>query len=128
MIIKYKDGYKFQLIEGYEIMTPFIVKKDFWGDFIKLLDNGKLIIAKGYAWDGATGIPDTSSTFRAALVHDALYQLMRLGVIPQCDKNKVDKFFYDLLIEDGMNKLSAKTMLEVAVSYTHLTLPTNREV
>ena len=45
--------------------------------YTNLSTGGLLKINKGYSWDGATGIPDTEANMFAALVHDALYQLMR---------------------------------------------------
>lgn len=46
-------------------------------NYIYLGADGMLRICKGYAWDGASYIPDTLGNMFASLVHDALYQLMR---------------------------------------------------
>ena len=62
-----------------------------------------LSIKAGYAWDGASGpTVDTEATMRPALVHDALYQLIRLGVLPPGSRKEADKLFRRLLKEDGM--------------------------
>ena len=45
--------------------------------YIDLSTQGLLKINEGYSWNGASGIPDTEANMLAALVHDALYQLMR---------------------------------------------------
>ena len=67
-----------------------------------------LVIAARYAWDGASGPTfDSPSTMRASLVHDALYQLMRLGGLPLSAKRASDQLFYDLLREDGMGRFRA---------------------
>jgi len=47
--------------------------------FVSLEPNGAFWIGQYYAWDGATGIPDTKPALKASLVHDALCQLMREG-------------------------------------------------
>ena len=63
----------------------------------------RLRILPGYAWDGASGpTVDTEATMRPALVHDALYQLMRLGILPPGSRKEADKLFRRLLKEDGM--------------------------
>ena len=62
-----------------------------------------LSIKAGYAWDGASGpTVDTEATMYPALVHDALYQLIRLGIIPTGSREEADKLFLQLLKEDGM--------------------------
>ena len=63
----------------------------------------QLCIRSGYAWDGASGpTVDTTATMYPALVHDALYQLIRLGVLPVARREAVDKLFRQLLKKDGM--------------------------
>ena len=63
-----------------------------------------LRIGEGYSWDGASGpTVDTDGTMRAALVHDALYQCMRIGALNRCHRAKVDRVFRRHLKEDGVN-------------------------
>ena len=62
-----------------------------------------LTIKAGYAWDGASGpTVDTKATMYAALVHDALYQLIRLGILTSGSRKAADKLFRRLLKADGM--------------------------
>ena len=62
----------------------------------------KIVIKKGYAWDGASGPTfDTCASFRASLVHDALYQCMRLGYVTQDSRGGVDRLFRDMLGDMG---------------------------
>lgn len=61
--------------------------------------NGELTIKAGYAWDGITGIPDLKSMLLPSLVHDALYQLMREGCLPQSARKDADELFRDLCLE-----------------------------
>jgi hypothetical protein len=35
----------------------------------------------GYAWDGATGAPDSKDIFEGAAIHDILCQMMREGIL-----------------------------------------------
>ena len=67
------------------------------------LGGSTFVIKAGYAWDGASGpTVDTQATMYPALVHDALYQLIRLGVLPQRARKEADKLFRRLLKADGM--------------------------
>ena len=66
----------------------------------------KIIIKKGYAWDGASGPTfDTCSSFQASLIHDAFYQCMRLGYITQDSRKEVDRLFLDMLRHHGMGPI-----------------------
>lgn len=71
--------------------------------FIKL--NGKeILVMPGYRSDGASGATfDTPNTFLGAFTHDALYQLMRMGLLPQAMKKYVDWWFYLLLRQEKMS-------------------------
>ena len=67
---------------------------------------GRLTVHAGYAWDGASGpTVDTAGTMEAALVHDVLYQLMRLGTLPMTMRPHADTLFRTLLKRDGVNVL-----------------------
>lgn len=74
---------------------------------------GKLIILAGYSWDGATNAIDTDTIMLGALIHDALYELLRGGLAERCGKEFkdvreiADNIFYDVMIESGMNKFRA---------------------
>ena len=67
----------------------------------------QIFIEEGYAWDGAC-VPtfDTCGSFHAALVHDALYQCMRLGYVERdCSRKAADKLLLDMLKRGGMGWL-----------------------
>jgi hypothetical protein len=69
------------------------------------LAHGWLVVKKGYAWDGASGpAVDTSTFMRASCIHDALYQLMREGIIPRSNRKKADKIMRQIGRQDGMSK------------------------
>lgn len=105
--IKYVDGFKYRLVEPYEISLP-IYGHSIDADYLDLNAAGRLLIRAGYAWDGPSGpTVDRRNTLRASLVHDALYQLLRLGVIDPHYKRTADDMFRQLLLEDGMNSVRA---------------------
>lgn len=109
--MKYQKGFKYQLaadetifvewLMGYNIETPFISIKDGW-----------LLVKKGYAWDGPSGPTfDTKSFMRGSLFHDALYQLMRLELLPRGCRHLADNLLVDVCIEDKMWPLRAKWVM-----------------
>ena len=64
----------------------------------------QLLVRAGYAWDGASGPTlDTDDTMLASLVHDALYQLIRLGVLPTSARKPADKILYRIGRAKGMH-------------------------
>lgn len=101
--IVYKGGYKYQLIEDYEVEIRVTPESDVTTQYLDLDTNGKLTIRTGYAWDGPSGpTKDTESFMRGALVHDALYQLMRHQHIERHWRKQADKEMRRICREDGM--------------------------
>jgi len=106
--IKYRSGYKYQLVEEYVIDISIAPENNIYTDFIELDVDGKLVIKRGYAWDGPSGPTiDTLNFMRGSLVHDALYQLMRNGLIGQKLRDKADEELKRICLEDGMTRLRA---------------------
>jgi len=108
--MKYKKGFKYQLYEDEVTQISIkpkesITSSDGW---ITLSKKGVLKIKKGYAWDGASGPAiDTKSFIRGSLIHDALYQLLRQGVLLPNQRDVADKELYKLCIEDKMLRVRA---------------------
>ena len=101
--IRYRAGYKYQLFEDYTEIIGIYPEADIETEYIILRKSGLLIIKEGYAWDGASGPTiDTRSSMRGSLKHDALYQLMRLKLLPEAWRRKTDEILRDTCIEDGM--------------------------
>ena len=102
--IRYADGYKYQLRAPYTIQLAEIRPAHGAGtEWITLDLDGTLTIRAGYAWDGASGPTyDSKSSMRPSLVHDALYQLMRLGLLDHSFRPAADTIFHRLCSEDGM--------------------------
>jgi len=101
--LKYKKGYKYQLTQDFQIQTDiehhFLINTH----FIDLDLEGNLLIKEDYCWDGPSGPTiDTKNFMRGSLVHDALYQLMRMGKLPLTWRDHADKLLRKICCEDGM--------------------------
>jgi len=106
--IYYKEGYKYQLAETYSVETYLRPYIESGNKFVSIDTQGVLTIKEGYAWDGASGPAiDTNTFLRGSLVHDALYQLIGLGVLPPNQKQYADLMLKDIILEDGMSPLRA---------------------
>lgn len=106
--IRYRDGYKYQLVETYRIGVAIRPPKPVWNGYIHLDIDGTLTIAKGYAWDGPSGPTfDTKNFMRGSLVHDALYQLIGEGMIPLAAREAADNELRRICLEDGMSSVRA---------------------
>jgi hypothetical protein len=112
--ILYREGYKYQLGEDYfhVVNDKFDSITPFNNGFLKFSPS-ILLIKAGYAWDGASGIAiDTKSFMRGSLVHDALYQCMRLGLLSLDMKDECDKELVRICKEDGMSHFRASYVYE----------------
>lgn len=107
--IEYREGYKYQLAADYIIALPIPYSDlDIETQFVSVSGTGVMTIRRGYAWDGPSGPTiDTKNALRASLVHDAMYQLIRLGYYPHRYKQLADDVLYNILIEDGMSRIRA---------------------
>jgi hypothetical protein len=107
--IRYRSDYKYQLAEGYEIKTLIRPKAAIKTDFIDLNVAGNLLVKKAYAWDGPSGpVKDTPENMRASLVHDALYQLMRIKELnARTHRKTADIQFMEICKEDGVSSRTA---------------------
>lgn len=106
--IKYTRGYKYQLVENYECYVSIKLPVAVNSEFITLWEDGKIQVRDGYAWDGPSGPTiDTKNFMRGSLVHDALYQLMREGLLPRTYRDVVDRLLQTMCYEDGMSRLRA---------------------
>ena len=108
--MKYSEyKYKFKVEENFSIELPFKIP-DFEHEYASSKDS-VLSVKKGYAWDGASGpIINTRDTLVASLVHDVLYQVMRLNLIKSSKENRqiADKNFFEILKMNGVNSIRRK--------------------
>lgn len=101
-------GYKYQLVEDFIIDVAIFPDSDIVNPFMCLLASGRLIIKKGYAWDGPSGPTiDTKNFMCGSLVHDAIYQLLRESKISKTYREYADKLLRYLCLKDGMSKFRA---------------------
>lgn len=108
MSIKYKGSCKYQLVSDYDhrIDLP-VYRSDYCGRFIAFYPKG-ISLHPGYACDGPSGPTiDTKTFMRGAFVHDALYQMIRAGILHADFRKKADQELLCICLEDGMNVIRA---------------------
>ena len=101
------EGYKYDLVSKVPFKTNIkgclIIAR-----YISLHDNGWLWVWQHYAWDGPSGPTiDTKNFMRGSLAHDALYQLMREGLLDRKYRKYADQLLRKICLEDGMSKFRA---------------------
>ena len=111
--MKYRklNRWKYQLVEPLEIKTGFTPPNNIETEFISLNIDGALRLKNYYAWDGASGpCFDTPRIMKGSLVHDALYQLMRLGLLERSYRKFADQALKQICLQNGMNKFWAEVV------------------
>lgn len=106
--ILYRDGYKYQLASSCVFLTSIRPAKRIETDFISLDEFGVMCVKGGYAWDGATGTPDNKNNLYPSCGHDALYQLMRLGLLDHKHWPIADNDYCKWLKEKGAWSITVK--------------------
>ena len=103
--MKYRKIYKYELIDGFVSPTKCLPPMDRkFSKWLFLSRNGWLQIAEGYSWDGASGPAiDTKDFMIPSLVHDALYQLIREGLLHPRFRKNADLTLRALCKQQGMN-------------------------
>ena len=99
--MKYHDtrGYKYTVAETTSVDVPLFRTASLANSHFSLR-GGRLMVRAGYAWDGASGPTwDTPATMVPSLVHDALYQAIRAGLLPRSARFDADLTFYRLMRE-----------------------------
>lgn len=101
--IFYKAGLKYQLTREYRVLIPIYPRNNIATFFLFLTTGGLLTIRLAYAWDGPSGPTiDTPSAMRGSLIHDAIYQLIRLGLLDPAWRAVADAIYEAACVEDGM--------------------------
>ena len=127
--MKYKSGYKYQVVEKFYYKTDINVPTTIVTPYIILFSNGLLYIKVGYAWDGPSGPTiDTDNSMTPSLVHDALAQLMRWELLDPKWLDYINILFDKMLEDRGMfwaRRLLWHSGLEIVGG--NFTNPTNRK-
>lgn len=100
--IVYTDGWKYRLERPYSVVVDIRPARLVGNGWVTLDPSGVLTISDGYCWDGATHAPDWDCAKRPSAVHDALYQLIGLGMISRDYRPYADQLFRAMCAEDGM--------------------------
>jgi len=104
-----KPRWKYQLGAPLTMATGILPSAILDVPYIRLEMAGVLTLFDGYMWDGPSGpMRDTKTAMRGSLVHDALYQLLRMGLLDYdpC-KRQADELFQRICIADGMGRFRA---------------------
>lgn len=126
-IYYYRRGKFYVLSRTYTCYVGVFPPQDIVTDFVILTKDGWMTLMKGYAWDGPSGPTiDTKSTLRASLIHDGLYQLMRLGLLELIWRDRADDLLRDIMIEDKAFVWRAK-LWRYMVDRAALSAATNKE-
>lgn len=105
MPIYYQEGFNYVLHQPHEMdlseygFQPIIHARS-GNAWVSIDEHSVLRIAATYAWGGDSGARDTRKSMRASLVHDALYQLFRIGALRPTQKHLADKVYRDILREN----------------------------
>lgn len=107
--IQYRAGYKYSLWNDYSVNIN-IFGRPVSHRLFTLDSAGKLTIFADYPWDGPSGPTfDSKTGMRASLVHDALFEMLRLGLLPHDPCFHIANLeFRKILLEDQMCELRAK--------------------
>ena len=99
----FRRGYKYQVTRAYRIRLAIVPFEPVDLPFVKMSITGLTEILPGYAWNGASGPTiDTLNSMIGSLIHDVIYQLIRLGLIDPRFKEYGDGLLHDICVEDGM--------------------------
>lgn len=96
--------WKYRLHAPVQVNITLPIPQTIKTDYLALTSAGQLTIHAGYMWDGASGpAKDTPNFMRASLVHDALYQLIRLGLLHTSDRRYADQLLRRICLADGIH-------------------------
>jgi len=109
-MIQYKKRKRYKYNLHSEVRYPTDINLETPKDMgvLRIDSDGLLTIKAGYSWDGPSGPTiDTKNFMRGSLIHDALYQLLREGVLQPEQRKRADEILREICLEDGMSKIRA---------------------
>lgn len=105
-----KVKYKYTLTRNVRVR----LREKFWPaspiktDWFEITVDGWLTIFKGYGWDGCSGpTHEDDSNMFGGLIHDVLYQAIRLGFYPESLRHEIDHILQRVCRANGMGKFRA---------------------
>ena len=106
----YVSGYKYQSRNDMIFQVFIYPAEDIVTDLIILRKDGWLWVGKYFAWDGCSGPTwDDATNMCAGLAHDALYALMRMGLISDSMWRPAADFqLRRIMLRDGALSIRAK--------------------
>jgi len=108
MFVRLLKGYRYALAER-EVYVTGVLTFQFFTPWFSLECHGSLIIQAHYAWDGPSFPAIRTRNFLTpSLVHDALYQSMREGLLPRSQRKAVDLELHRMCLAWGMSKFRAR--------------------
>lgn len=97
--MKYREC-KYVLEEPFTEQTAIFPPRKLITEHVILTTDGWLFANKGFPFDGASGLAvDTPTNMRAAATHDALYYLMRCGLLDIKWRERADNELRRIMIE-----------------------------
>ena len=116
--LKYRKGFLYQVAETIEFHTTILGVYTTM-KFVTLHPNGTLIVYEGYAWDGASGptkwiaacLPAPlrrrwlKTIHKGSAAHDALYEMMRKGLLDIKWRPMADITMLRICKADGMSRI-----------------------
>lgn len=111
-------GACFQLAKPYSFITSARPNKVVSYSFITLYPNGVCYLAAGFAWDGASGLlKQIQCLIRGSAEHDAIYRLIREGLLPPGFKAIADAELRTNVIKDGGTRAEADIVYEAVTLF-----------
>jgi hypothetical protein len=102
-VLYYTEGWKYRTNRVYHFKLAIVPKAPIDLPFLKMDMDGVTTVLVSYAWNGASGPTwDTKNSMVGSLIHDIIYQLIRLGLIDAGYKEYGDNVLHDVCSEDGM--------------------------
>ncbi len=113
-----KRNWKYDLPERATFQTRIKPDRTLQTEWITLHPDGTLTLAAGYAWDGPSGPTfDTPDSLRGSAIHDALYQLMKLGLLSMDWFDESNRELLRWLKTDGMWLLRRRAWYRAVQAY-----------
>ncbi len=100
--------YKYEVTENRTVyLGEDFLYTEYTGEYFSV-DSGFLALFTGYQWDGASGPAiDTDTWMLPSAVHDALLQLIELGVLSEGDRHSANEVMHFLCLRENMHPFRA---------------------